>query len=309
MRDVIEHDAQALNGNSGGPLVTSDGRVVGVVFAGNEAGEEFAISHTVARDVVTQLREGVNLDSLGINGLAFASKDKDVSGIYVQSVQSGSIADKAGLKGGDVILEIENRPVAPDGTMREYCRVPRGHNSTDTLNVKVRRLSTDAVLEGQFNGAPLVALATPEPTATPWPTATPRPTDPYLQELIDTFAAITLESCESIGKGEAAQARVKCVFGDMTVWYYAFRNESDMYGYVRRLINDEDFYNNHADKWWLGGDKDNPLGYLWTYFNNDHHAVLLWTLTNRNMVGIIVATHSDKDKVLEWWSQVGGELR
>jgi S1-C subfamily serine protease len=319
VRGVIQHDAQALQGNSGGPLVTSDGQVVGVHFAGDEAGEKFAIVRDTARSVVTQLREGVDLDSLGINGLAFAEKD-GLSGIFVQSVQSGSVADKAGVKGGDIILEIENRQAAPDGTMREYCRVLRGHQSADTLNVKVFRLANKAILEGQFNGHRLVALATPEPTARPTerPTSTPRPrptatatevpVDPYLRDLVATFAAITSESCESLGKSESVQARVKCVFGDMTVYYYAFPNDTDMYGYVRELM-DEDSYNNDSSTWWLGDDKDKPLGYTWSYLNKDDKAVLLWTLTEQNMVGVIVASHGDHDKVREWWSELGAKLR
>jgi len=317
VRGVIEHDAQTLDGNSGGPLVTSDGRVIGVHFARNNAGEKFAIDHMAARDVVTHLREGVDLDSLGINGEAFAQDG--LSGIFVRSVQSGSIADKAGLEGGDVIWELENRPAAPDGTMRDYCKVLRGHDLADALRVKVLRMKTETWLEGQFNSRPLVALATPtavptptmRPTSTPrpQPTATARPVDPYLKALVDTFTAINSDACSSVGPSELVQAEVKCLYDDLTVYYHAFRNNDDMDSYVRKLFNnDEDFYNKFLT-WWQGDNKHNPLGYLWQYKNNENNAVLLWTLTERSMVGIIIASDGDRDKVYDWWSKVGSIIR
>ena len=67
---VIEHSADTLPGNSGSPIVSDQGRVVAVNYAGNDVGQSFAIGREVARPVIDQLRNGIDVDSVGINGEA-----------------------------------------------------------------------------------------------------------------------------------------------------------------------------------------------------------------------------------------------
>lgn len=52
------------------------------------------------------------------------------------SVQSGSPADQAGVKGGDLILSLENLSLATDGTMADYCDIIRSHSPQDTVAVE-----------------------------------------------------------------------------------------------------------------------------------------------------------------------------
>lgn len=152
---VLEHDATINPGNSGGPLVDGSGNVLGVNYAGNpETRQQYAIVSTEAREIVEQLREGADVDSLGINGQATVGDD-GASGIWVASVESGSPADDAGVEGGDVITRLENMAIATDGTMREYCDILRSRNATDVLRLEVFRVATGEVLEGQVNGDPL----------------------------------------------------------------------------------------------------------------------------------------------------------
>src|SRR4030042_114136 len=73
---VLEHTATGNPGNSGGPLVDANAKVVGIHYASYKtATQYFAIDHTIAIPVVNQLREGKNVDSIGINGQAIASED------------------------------------------------------------------------------------------------------------------------------------------------------------------------------------------------------------------------------------------
>ncbi|MFN5604979.1 MAG: trypsin-like peptidase domain-containing protein, partial [Actinomycetes bacterium] len=89
----IEHDATTEPGNSGGPVITEDGRVVGVHYAGgdlygNGVIRRFAIPAELAIDVVEVLSQGQDQDSIGINGTAVA--DEDLAGIWVSGVRAGS---------------------------------------------------------------------------------------------------------------------------------------------------------------------------------------------------------------------------
>ena len=155
---VIMHDAQINPGNSGGPLVDKDGKVVGINYAGNQANQYFAIGADLAKVRVEQLKSG-NIDSLGLNGDAFVLPDSGFSGIWVYSIKSGSPADKAGLKGGDILTKIESFVLATDGTMKDYCDILQSHTANDTLGVQVLRLTTDELLDGQVNGRVLAVTA------------------------------------------------------------------------------------------------------------------------------------------------------
>jgi serine protease Do len=150
---VIEHDATINPGNSGGPLVTSSGKVVGVNYRGRQTNQYFAIGRDIGVRVVEELRNGKDIDSFGINGEAFTAEE--LSGIWVYSVKSGSPADMAGIKGGDIITTLEDLVIGSDGTMVDYCDILRSHSPTDILNVEVLRYFSEEILKGQINGRPL----------------------------------------------------------------------------------------------------------------------------------------------------------
>lgn len=154
---VLEHDANIQPGNSGGPLVTEDGRVAGVNYSGGSptnTDQFFAISPEVAMPIVEQLAEGENVDSIGVNGEA-VNDEQGLSGIWVASVESGSPAGEAGVEGGDIITSLEGLILGTDGTMSDYCDVLRTHGADDTLAVEVLRFASEEVLEGELNGRPL----------------------------------------------------------------------------------------------------------------------------------------------------------
>ena len=167
---VIQHDATINPGNSGGPLVDSEGQVVAVNFAADDSTSQyFAIGRDGALDLVERLREGNDIDSLGLNGQALLfdeGTDDAFSGIWVASVQSGSPADNAGVQAGDFLLSLEDIALATDGTMGSYCDILRSHDASDTLNVELYRSETDEFLSGQINGRVLEVVDEAEATAT-----------------------------------------------------------------------------------------------------------------------------------------------
>ena len=158
---VIEHDANINPGNSGGPLVTTNGQVVGVNYSYSRATEQFhAIGRDSALEIIEELLEGKDVDSIGVNGEAFVTQDGKLSGIWVSSVASGSLADQAGVLPGDIILSMENLPLATDGTMATYCDILRSRRANAVTAIEVLRMDTGEVLTGQLNGRPLQVSVT-----------------------------------------------------------------------------------------------------------------------------------------------------
>lgn len=153
---TLEYDATTNPGNSGGPVITADGEVIGVHFAGNsQTRQAFGIAARYAQSVIEELQFGRDVHSIGVNGQAVLSEDGSLSGIWVSSVKSGSPADGAGVQGGDILTTMEGLVLATDGTMADYCDILRSHSPSDTLAIEVLRFNTSEVLEGQLNGRPL----------------------------------------------------------------------------------------------------------------------------------------------------------
>jgi hypothetical protein len=151
----MQHSASLNPGNSGGPLVTENGAVVGVNYRSRDAAKQyFAIARDEAQPLIKTMLAGKDVDTLGIAPEAdiLTIGDEKVSGIWVTAIQSGSPADKTELKAGDFIYEMEGIPLSSDGTMKEYCRVVRSRRAGDPIAIKVLRTPTNELLEGQFNG-------------------------------------------------------------------------------------------------------------------------------------------------------------
>ncbi|MEE8421729.1 MAG: trypsin-like peptidase domain-containing protein [Dehalococcoidia bacterium] len=148
---VVEHDAQLNPGSSGGPLVDANGEVIGINYAGSDlTNQSFAIGLSELRRIIDRLSAGEYVTSIGINGQAITTGD--VSGIWVASVRSGSPADRAGIRAGDVLTRLEGLALAVDGTMSDYCDILRSHGSDDVLAFELLRSASGQVLEGRLNG-------------------------------------------------------------------------------------------------------------------------------------------------------------
>jgi serine protease Do len=164
---VIEHDAILNPGNSGGPLVTRDGQVVGVNFAANlSTRQSYAIGRTEVQQILGDLIDGRDVTSIGVNGQIVG--EGQLAGLWVASVKSGSPADRAGIRSGDMLLEMEGLVLGLNGTMSDYCSILRSHVSTDVLAVMVMRFDTAEMLEGQINGRELTVAWALDDLETPF---------------------------------------------------------------------------------------------------------------------------------------------
>ena len=141
---------------SGGPIVNPEGKVIGIQYAdSSQTRQAFGLSRDIAISLIGELINGNSIDAIGVNGQAVISEDGKITGIWVSSVQSGSPADKAGLRPADIIVGIENLSMATDGTTKDYYDTLRSHNPGDKLRIEVLRWPTGEMLEGQLNGSPL----------------------------------------------------------------------------------------------------------------------------------------------------------
>jgi len=173
VEDYIQTDAAVNSGNSGGPLLDSRGRLIGINtsilsgdMGGGNDGIAFAVPTRILLFVVEQLRAtgevtrgriGATLGSLTADravekGLGF------VRGAVVEDVVPGSPAERAGLMRGDIITRVQNRPVAnagsvqatvgiaPPGTPVTLVYIRNGQETATTVNVEL--LSTAAVRVG-----------------------------------------------------------------------------------------------------------------------------------------------------------------
>jgi S1-C subfamily serine protease len=124
IENVIQTDAALNPGNSGGPLVDTHGRVVGIntaIIAGAQ-GIAFAIPAATARMVASALiRDGrVRRSFLGISGaataigrgLAAANGLTALSGVRVLEVERGGPADRAGIRPADILVALDGATIA-----------------------------------------------------------------------------------------------------------------------------------------------------------------------------------------------------
>ena len=127
--NVLQTDAPINPGNSGGPLLNAAGQVIGInsqIETGGSGdgsvGIGFSIPINTAKSEISQLEKGgtvrgayLGLTSLTIDGSLSALNLPVKSGALVQSVQKGTAAQQAGIRGGTVSGSVENGQVAVGG--------------------------------------------------------------------------------------------------------------------------------------------------------------------------------------------------
>ena len=143
----IQTDAAINSGNSGGALVNSDGKVIGIntlkLSGSGVEGIGFAIPINSTTDVIDDLIEynkvlrpyigitGIDLDESTVRRYKLSAL-----GVYIQSVQNFSPAEKAGLQSGDIIIKADGKEVK---TMDELNEIKNTHQIGETMTLTINR--------------------------------------------------------------------------------------------------------------------------------------------------------------------------
>jgi serine protease Do len=192
--NFIQVDAPINKGNSGGPLFTQHGEVIGVTTAilsptGGSIGIGFAIPSNTVKQVVAQLESSghVTRGYLGVEAQPVAktiaaalnlpneqTEGANAKGALVAAVQPDSPAEHAGMKPGDVIESVDGKPIdSPRALALNIAGIKPGANATvevirngkpETLNVTIGTLPSEKVAsagedQGEHTAQPKVGLA------------------------------------------------------------------------------------------------------------------------------------------------------
>lgn len=146
----IQTDAAINSGNSGGALVNSEGKVIGIntlkLSGTGIEGIGFAIPINATTDITSQLIQysKVKRPYIGISGIDLdettAKKYNLVVGIYIKSIEDFSSAEKSGLKAGDVIIEADGKNITK---MDELNEIKNSHQIGDSIKLKINRDGTE----------------------------------------------------------------------------------------------------------------------------------------------------------------------
>lgn len=161
---AIQTDASINPGNSGGALVDCAGRLVGINSAGasppgdsGSVGLNFAIPSTLFAPLATELIDTgrVRHPTLGLQvaGISndMAAQNNVSPGLFVQGVEADGPAEKAGIRAGDVVTEIDGRPVrSPDDLTQAELNLQVGDSVTLTVERggKTSKVSVTSVSAG-----------------------------------------------------------------------------------------------------------------------------------------------------------------
>lgn len=150
LTDMIQTDAAINSGNSGGPLVNAAGEVIGINTAVADAnGIGFAIPISSVKGMLNTLLSTGEVKR-AYAGVEYASIDAataiennlpSTSGAYISNVISGSPADKAGLKKGDIIIAVDNHKVGENASLGTLLGE---HSAGDTVAITYIRDNNQA---------------------------------------------------------------------------------------------------------------------------------------------------------------------
>jgi S1-C subfamily serine protease len=180
LEGMIQTDAAINPGNSGGPLLDSRGNVIGIntaILGQGNVGIGFAMPINRAKTMLDELQKHghISQPTLGLRtwyvsgDLAGELRLPSSGGLLIQSVENGSAADEAGLRGptrmvivggryqmgigGDFITAVEGQPVTGNDTLQRALSHKRGG---DTLELTVVRDGNKETIKVHLGEAPQV---------------------------------------------------------------------------------------------------------------------------------------------------------
>lgn len=161
--DFIQTDAAINPGNSGGALVSMGGELIGINTAilsrsGGYQGIGFAIPTEMARPIVESLLTSGRVER-GWLGVAIQTVDQDLAsalnlpsaqGVLVSDVGPGTPAARAGLQRGDVILDVDGKPVDSTGRLRNLIAASGSSAQVKLKVIRNRQTLTIPVALGEM---------------------------------------------------------------------------------------------------------------------------------------------------------------
>jgi serine protease Do len=164
LEDFIQTDAAINPGNSGGALINSSGELVGIntaIFStsGGYMGIGFAIPSDMARSVMDSIIKtgkvvrgwlGVSIQDLTPD-LATSLGIKETGGALISGVEKGSPADKAGLKRGDLITDVNQKKVEDSTALRNRISAAAPGTKIDVAFIREGKQQTASVTLGEYN--------------------------------------------------------------------------------------------------------------------------------------------------------------
>jgi serine protease Do len=178
--NFIQTDAAINFGNSGGPLLNIAGEVVGIntaIRGGGAQGIGFATPINTAKTLLPQLKKGkVTRGYLGMSITDVSEETREAfnlpeaRGALVQEVTPGKPADRAGIRHGDVVVEIDGRPIRNNRELIDYISyLPVGSDVRITLLRNGQRQTVTAKTaerppDGESDDEPSSSSSPVEPT-------------------------------------------------------------------------------------------------------------------------------------------------
>ncbi len=159
--DVIQTDAALNRGNSGGPLLNLKGEVIGVNFAIGEQAQSigFAIPINKAKKDIEDVKKFGKI-SFPFLGVRYVLLNEEIQkennllvdyGAWIQkgergeaAIFPGSVAEKAGLKENDIILEFNQEKITTENSL---AKIIMKYNSGDRVSLKILRDGSEFDLE------------------------------------------------------------------------------------------------------------------------------------------------------------------
>jgi len=158
--NTFQIDAAVNSGNSGGAVFNSYGEVVGIVTAKySDAGVEglgFAIPIDDVRYMINDIIDIGYVKSkpyMGITVTTANTDEHDISGAYVYSVEAGSASEQAGIKQGDIIVEMNGRKIT---SLQDLLSAKSSYMAGDTVALKVYRNGSYLDITLMFSAKPQV---------------------------------------------------------------------------------------------------------------------------------------------------------
>jgi serine protease Do len=151
--NFIQTDASINPGNSGGPLFNMDGKVIGIntAIVAQGQGIGFAIPINMAKSILPDLKAkgkvtrgwlGVSVQDIS-EEIAKNLKLKDRTGALIADVFKGDPADKAGLKSGDVVTEINGKKIKDT---HELLMIIAGFRVGEAVKIKIVRDGQEKII-------------------------------------------------------------------------------------------------------------------------------------------------------------------